>query len=257
MKLSRRKFVAAIALGAFGALVGGYFITMAARRTAPMAIKSGPAEVFVMKTSDRNYGVQTLLNEFDLNDYRGRSVALKANFNSADPFPASTHTDTLESLVEALKGAGASDVTLPERSGMGGSRRVLERMGVISLSEKLGFDVVVLDEESREGWVKIWADGTHWLNGFYLPKRLLDAEKVVQTCCLKTHGFGGHFTMSLKNSVGLVAKQVPGEIYDYMMELHSSPYQRLMIAEINRFYNVDLIVMDAMKAFVKGGACQW
>lgn len=59
--------------------------------------------------------------------------------------------------------------------------------------------------------------------------------------------------MSLKNSVGLVAKRIPGGLYDYMLELHGSPYQRLMIAEINRFYNVDLVVMDAMKAFVNQG----
>jgi len=38
-------------------------------------------------------------------------------------------------------------------------------------------------------------------------KTFLEAEKVVQTCCLKTHRFGGHFTLSLKNSVGLVAKK--------------------------------------------------
>lgn len=59
--------------------------------------------------------------------------------------------------------------------------------------------------------------------------------------------------MSLKNSVGLVARKVPGELYDYMAELHASPFQRLMIAEINRFYNVDLVIMDAIEGFVKGG----
>ena len=59
--------------------------------------------------------------------------------------------------------------------------------------------------------------------------------------------------MSLKNSVGLVAKRVPGELYDYMAELHTSPFQRLMIAEINRFYRNDLIIMDATKGFVNGG----
>ena len=59
--------------------------------------------------------------------------------------------------------------------------------------------------------------------------------------------------MSLKNSVGLVAKKVPGDEYDYMHELHGSPSQRLMIAEINAAYPVDFVVMDAAKAFVDGG----
>ena len=81
----------------------------------------------------------------------------------------------------------------------------------------------------------------------------MDAEKVVQTCCLKTHRFGGHFTLSLKNSVGAVAKRVPGEVYDYMWELHTSPFQRQMIAEINRHYSVDVVLMDGIRAFVNGG----
>ena len=65
-------------------------------------------EVFILKTSDRATGVPTLLNKIGLDDYSDKQVALKANFNSADPFPASTHIDTLRALVETLKGAGAS-----------------------------------------------------------------------------------------------------------------------------------------------------
>jgi len=59
--------------------------------------------------------------------------------------------------------------------------------------------------------------------------------------------------LSLKNSVGLVARFDPEDGYDYMAELHSSENQRLMIAEINQTYKNDLIVMDATKAFVSGG----
>jgi len=59
--------------------------------------------------------------------------------------------------------------------------------------------------------------------------------------------------MSLKNSVGLVARFDPQDGYDYMAELHSSQNQRLMIAEINQTYENDMIVMDATEAFVRGG----
>ena len=59
--------------------------------------------------------------------------------------------------------------------------------------------------------------------------------------------------MSLKNSVGLVAKRIPGEIYDYMWELHTSPFQRQMIAEINQQYNVDIVIMDGIRGFVDDG----
>lgn len=193
------------------------------------------------------------MDNFNLDEFSGSKVALKANFNSADPFPASTHIDTLNGIIHELNGAGIAGLTLAERSGMGNTRSVLEEMGVFKLSDKLGFEVVVLDEEDRDEWVKIEKDGTHWIKGFYIPKLFLESDKVVQTCCLKTHRFGGHFTLSLKNSVGIVAKRLPKGVYNYMAELHVSPYQRLMIAEINKHYNVDLVIMDAIKAFITKG----
>ena len=214
---------------------------------------SSLGEVFVLKTTDRATGIPVLLKKFGLSDYSGKQVALKANFNSADPFPASTHLDTLKAIVKNLKDVGSSEITLAERSGMGNTKQVLEQMGVLTLSKELGFNTVVLDDVGKESWIKIERGKTHWLNGFYMAKVFHDAEKIVQTCCLKTHRFGGHFTMSLKNSVGLVAKKVPGGMYDYMWELHGSPFQRQMIAEINNHYHLDVVLMDGIKAFVTGG----
>jgi uncharacterized protein (DUF362 family) len=201
----------------------------------------------------REAAVRTLFQKAALGDLTGKTVALKANFNSADPFPASTYPDTVGALVGALKEAGAQDVTLAERSGMGETREVLDRLGIFELARRSDFEVVVLDEEPKDGWVKIDRGVTHWLRGFYISRLFLESDVVIQTCCLKTHRFGGHFTMSLKNSVGLVAKRVPGMIYEYMIELHGSPYQRLMIAEINKFYDVDYAIMDATSAFISGG----
>jgi uncharacterized protein (DUF362 family) len=117
----------------------------------------------------------------------------------------------------------------------------------------MGFKVVVLDEVEKENWVKISRKGTHWLRGFYISKIFVDSDIVVQTCCIKAHSLGGHFSTSIKNSVGLVAKRVPGGLYNYMWELHGSPHQRQMIAEINKFYKVNFVLMDATKAFASGG----
>ena len=211
------------------------------------------SEVFLTESSDREAAVRRLFGKTDLAGFSGKRVALKANFNSADPFPASTHPDTLKAVVAVLKEAGVGEVTLAERSGMGDTREILQKLGIFDLSRQLDFKVVVLDEEPKEAWVRIEHSGTHWLKGFYISKIFLDSDIVVQTCCLKTHRFGGHFTMSLKNSVGLVAKSVPGGIYNYMWELHGSPYQRLMVAEINKSYKVNLVVMDAAEAFISGG----
>jgi uncharacterized protein (DUF362 family) len=210
-------------------------------------------KVFLVKTGSRDVGIQRLLENFDLTDFKDKNVALKANFNSDDPFPATTHPDTLKTIVKSIKNFNPNNIILAERSGMGETRSVLESRGVMDLAGEENFDVRVLDEEGVDGWVKIDNDNNHWVKGFYISKIFTEADKVVQTCCLKAHRFGGHFTLSLKNSVGLVAKKIPGSLYNFMGELHISPYQRMMIAEINNHYRTDLIVMDGMKAFVNKG----
>jgi uncharacterized protein (DUF362 family) len=209
--------------------------------------------VFILKTDNREEGIERLIEHFDITDFKSKNIALKANFNSADPFPASTHPDTLRTFVRSIKKGEPEKITLAERSGMGDTRIVLETMGVMDIAEQEDFEVRILDEEDADDWVKVEKDGNHWMKGFYISKIFKDADKVVQTCCLKSHRFGGIFTLSLKNSVGIVAKKVPGGVYNYMGELHISPYQRSMIAEINNHYNMDLVLMDGIKAFVDKG----
>ena len=193
----------------------------------------GNAEIFIAGASDRTIGVQRVLKDFDLSVFSDSEITLKANYNSADPPPASTHIDTLDTLCTAILAEKPKKLTLAERSGMGNTRGVLEALGVIALAQDRGFSTVILDELERTGWKEIQAPGLHWSRGFFIASIVARADRVVQTCCLKTHRFGGHFTLALKNSVGLVAKRVPGVNYDFMGELHSSPHQRLMIAEIN------------------------
>ena len=213
----------------------------------------GNSEIFIAGASDRIIGVQRVLKDFDMSVFSDSEIALKANYNSADPPPASTHIDVLDALCSAILAEKPKKLTLAERSGMGNTRGVLEIRGVIALAQDRGFSTVVLDELERTGWREIQAPGLHWSRGFFIASVVAHADRVIQTCCLKTHRFGGHFTMSLKNSVGLIAKRVPKVNYDFMGELHSSPHQRLMIAEINKFYRTDLIVMDATEGFATGG----
>ncbi|HEY9205697.1 MAG TPA: DUF362 domain-containing protein [Candidatus Methanoperedens sp.] len=208
------------------------------------------SKVYVIKTGDRKSGITELLKNFNFDSLSGKKVAIKANYNSADPFPASTHIATLSAIVDVLKEHDAR-IVLAERSGMGDTNKVLEDTGVIELAGKKGFDVVILDELKNDDWAK--EKGSHWGRGFLFPKVFREADAIVTTCCLKTHRFGGHITMSLKNSVGMAAKYDPDDGYNYMSELHSSRYQRLMIAEINAAYAPEFIIMDGIKGFSKGG----
>lgn len=207
-------------------------------------------KVSLVLGNDRAAGVRRAIGLLKSNPVKGKAVVLKPNFNSADIAPGSTHNDTLRALVLCVKEMGATSITLAERSGPGApTRQVMEEKGIFEMAAELGFDIVNLEELGAEGWVHFVPKSSHWSNGFLFPMIYRQAECVVSTCCLKTHQFGGHFTMSLKLAVGLV----PRVGHAYMQELHSSPHQRELIAEINTAYSPQLIVLDGVDAFVSGG----
>jgi uncharacterized protein (DUF362 family) len=209
--------------------------------------------VAFVKTQDRVTGVDKALDLLDIPSVKGNDLFLKPNFNSADAPPGSTHNDALSALVRWLQAMGAGRITVGDRSGMGETRDVMEQKGIFRMAGELGFETFVLDELDADGWEMMQVPGSHWQRGFAVARPVLEADGVVQTCCLKTHRFGGHFSLSLKNSVGLAAEWVPGEGYNYMHELHASPHQRRMIAEVNVAYQPHLILLDGVEAFVEGG----
>ena len=210
-------------------------------------------DVVFVKTRDRAAGVKQALQLLGLNPAQGKQVLLKPNFNSADPAPASTHPDTLRALTEELWAMGAGSITVADRSGMGVTQQVMDELGVPAMGRELGFETLAFDDLAKDDWVVMHPPGSHWKEGFAFARPCLEAGAVVQTCCLKPHRFGGHFTMSLKNSVGMVASVVPGSSHDYMNELHGTQQQRLMIAEINTAYTPALVVLDGVEAFVTAG----
>jgi uncharacterized protein (DUF362 family) len=206
--------------------------------------------ISLVRTQDRALGVKKSIALLEHNPVKGKAVVLKPNFNTDDPAPGSTHNDTLRAFVLELKQMGASKITLAERCGpLQPTSEVLKNKGIFDMARELGFEVLNLEEMDKSGWVHFRPRESHWKDGFLFPRIYLEAECIVQTCCLKTHAYGGHFTMSLKNAVGMVA----GKGYPYMGELHSSPHIRKMIAEINTAYTPALVVLDGVDAFVEGG----
>ena len=218
-----------------------------------VAASSGSSRVVLVKTDDRVAGTRKALDLLQPDSIAGKTIFLKPNYNTGDPAPAATDTKLLEALVQEFQAAKAGQITIGDRSGMADTRRAMETKGVFKLAEKYGLKTLVFDDLAAADWQYFAKDNTHWSKGFAFARPILNAGAIVNTCCLKTHRFGGHFTLSLKNTVGMVAKYVPGDSYNYMGELHSSPHQRLMIAEINKAYQPALVLLDGVEALVNGG----
>jgi uncharacterized protein (DUF362 family) len=195
---------------------------------------------------DRKVGTMKVVESFGLPDVAEKSVLVKPNFNTADLTPGSTHNDTLETFIRLVQRGGPKSVTVGDRSGPANTREVFREKGIFEMAERLGFEALIFDEMPKSRYAKISRPGSHWRDGFMIARPVLEADVVMTLCCLKTHGFGGHFTMSLKVTTGMVAGS-------NMRELHNSIHIREMIAEMNVAYRPQLIVMDGVEAFVDGG----
>jgi uncharacterized protein (DUF362 family) len=173
----------------------------------------------------------------------GDVVFLKPNFNTADPFPASTDLEFLKAVVELVYDYGAKSVMIGDSSTYTlNTRKIMEKLGI--------FDLLNLEQPPRiyvfeEGeWAKKEIPESKYFKSVSLPEILSRADKLILLPCLKTH-FQAQFTGALKLSVGFMK---PSQ----RVRLHLKNIQE-KIAELNKIINPDLIIMDARKCFIKGG----
>jgi uncharacterized protein (DUF362 family) len=208
------------------------------------------SKVIFLQTEDRKQGMKTLFKALKGDSIKGKNVLIKPNFNTADPAPGSTHNDTLAALAEEVWRLGAKSVSVGDRS-FPPTREVMEKKGIGPILEKLDIKVIPFDDLKEKDWVEFKPRESHWPDGFRIARPVLEAEYLISTGCLKTHQYGGIFTLSLKLHVGVVPASRQG--FEYMRQLHGSPHQRKMIAEINEPFKPHLVIMDGIEAFVDGG----
>jgi uncharacterized protein (DUF362 family) len=243
--MSRRKFAVQAGLGVTGLAMAGW------RSPAQEEDQSALA---LARNQDRKIALRTAVSLLGKMDFGGKDLYLKGNYGSPDPFPATTHEDTLGAVVALLRESNCGNIILVERSGMGLTRDVWEKLGVTAQAKQLGLRLLALEDLTPDQWRKEDLPGSNWKAGIEVPGFLDPDTYLIQVCNLKTHRFGGVFSASLKNSIGLTAKE--GKLnagYNYMKELHASSQQGAMIAEVNLAYQPKLIIMDAMHVFVRGG----
>ncbi len=206
------------------------------------------SRVVLVRTTDRKQGVSAVLKALDYPSMKGRRVLVKPNFNTADPTPGGTHNDTLSTLITEIRSRGGEDITIGESSGPPVTREVMQQKGIFQMADELKFNIINFEELAEDQWVTINQPGLHWENGFSVPRALNQAEYVVSTPCLKTHGSGGHISLSLKLAVGTTPKPIRRTMHG-LRDTH----MRRMIAELNLGYKPNLIVMDGIEVFTDGG----
>ncbi len=174
----------------------------------------------------------------------GDRVLLKPNFNTGDPFPASTDPDFLLTIVKMVL-----NIT-PNVSIIESSMIFLKTEDIINgiMGERLRkLDVPLITEQDfKYESVDLKSRGAKYLKKVKLPKQVIDpGVKIILLPCLKTH-FVAHYSGALKLAVGLMNKK-------QRIRLHLSRNVPEKVAELNLGYKPHLIIMDARKIFVTKG----
>jgi uncharacterized protein (DUF362 family) len=207
--------------------------------------------VALVRTEDRKSGIPEVLRLIGgiapaIENLEEGYVLVKPNCNSYDPFPASTHPDTVRLVTKLLIDAGLQreQIVIGDMSGPAWlpTEATMKKNGILSVASEFGVKVSFFENEE---WVSVKPkEASSWPEGYRIAKKAYEATRVISLPCLKTHQFGGIFTLSLKNSVGLIN---PAD----RTILHKKPGYR--IAEINLAYTTDLIVLDGLHCFVTEG----
>jgi len=207
--------------------------------------------VALVRTEDRESGIAEALRLIGgivpaIENLGEGYVLVKPNCNSYDHFPASTHPDTARLVIKLLIDAGLEreQIVIGDMSGPVWlpTEATMKKNGILSVAREFGVRASFFENEEWL-WLKP-KEASSWPEGFRIAKKGYDASRVISLPCLKTHQFGGVFTLSLKNSVGLIN---PAD----RTILHKKPGYR--IAETNLAYTTDLIVLDGLQCFVSGG----
>lgn len=240
--MDRRNFILSAASTVLSMAAGDY-----SQAEVRMSQQQKRSRVALVKGQGRSAAIGRALDMLGVNPVAGRKVLIKPNFNTADPFPASTHNDTLVLLIEKLRNMGAGELTIGERCGPPDTTDVIREKGIDLLCKEYEVKLINFEELPESQWKRMKPVKSLWQDGLDVARPVLDAECIVTTCCLKTHRYGGVFTMSLKLSVGITHKKNMGELHS------SKKNMRKMIAEINQVYEPALILLDGMEVFTDGG----
>lgn len=187
-----------------------------------------------------------LLGGFEKFIQKGDVVLLKPNFNTADPFPASTDFEFLKAIVELIYQREPKLVMIGESSTMSfNTKKIMEKLGVFKLLDLEPPPRIYVFEEWQ--WIKREIPNGKYLKTVSITEILERADKIILLPCLKTHKYA-QFTGALKLAVGFMK---PVE----RIKLHMFHLQE-KIAELNTLFKPSLIIMDARKCFINRGPAE-
>jgi uncharacterized protein (DUF362 family) len=175
---------------------------------------------------------------------KGEAVFLKPNFNTADPFPASSDLSFLEAVISIVSSVNPKEIILGDQpTAFGNPRAYFEGTGARNLEKQFkNLKVLYFDDGP---WVEKTIPNAKYLKKASVPSILDRVDRLILLPCLKTHSWA-KYTGAIKLSVGFMK---PSERF----KMHAGFHLQEKIAELASLVKPDLVIMDARKCFVNKG----
>ena len=196
------------------------------------------ATIYSARTGDRGSFVDGVSKVLDLAQIvKNRSILIKPNIVSAEPYPTTTHPETLRAVLNHVHGV-AERILVADGPAFESEFR-LESHDLAGVCKEFNLDLVDLSAQKMRR--------VQTSSGFELEVSdlIFEFDVVVSLPVLKSHCICS-LTGALKNQYGLLSsREKRGLHFDGVKDIHKA------IAELTRIRKPDIYVVDAVETLVK------
>jgi len=180
---------------------------------------------------------------------KGKRVLIKPNATASELYPVTTDVALLRAIVQHVKRAGASQITICDSSSFAGlaNERVFAKLGYFRLAKEESIRATVIDSQVGSDYVRV--SSQKWTaNTFLLTDRLVnEADFIINLAIPKRHHVAD-FSCALKNNFGctygtfrMLAHVRGGEFFDNSL------------VEFADAVRPNLTIVDARSVLAKSG----
>jgi len=192
--------------------------------------------VYRTRSEDRATFIKTVFERLEVRkEASGKSILLKPNIVSHEPYPTTTHPETIETCVQLLSGIGKKLIVADGPAwDAGDSASVIDGHPLKKTCDALGVTIAdLIGEGSRKVKTRSYE--------LAVSEMAFEYDYIISLPVLKSHGMG--LTGALKNQFGFVQSEEK-------LRSHRVRDMNAVIAEINEVFRPSLYIVDAVQTMV-------
>lgn len=192
--------------------------------------------VYQKRTEDRASFIKTVFERLQIQkEANGKNILVKPNIVSNEPYPTTTHPETLATCLKLLRGIGKKMIVADGPAwDAGDSESVIKGHPLKQTCDELGVTIAdLLSEGSRKVKTRSYE--------LEIAEMAFEYDFILSLPVLKSHGMG--LTGALKNQFGFVQTEDK-------LRSHRTRDMNIVLAELNEVVRPQLCIVDAVQTLI-------